>query len=68
MNYTDTADEGDDYLCSINYQMYNEEYYVLSVIYTQDAMEVTEPAVAEMLTKDNDQVSQFVAYSFPKLI
>ena len=53
MNYTDTADEGDDYLCSINYQMYNEEYYVLSVIYTQDAMEVTEPAVAEMLTKDN---------------
>lgn len=53
MNYTDTADEGDDYLCSINYQMYNEEYYILSVIYTQDAMEVTEPAVAEMLTKDN---------------
>lgn len=53
MNYTDTADEGNDYLCSINYQMYNEEYYILSVIYTQDAMEVTEPAVAEMLTKDN---------------
>lgn len=53
MNYTDTADEGDDYLCSINYQMYNEEYYILNIIYTQEAMEVTEPAVAEMLTKDN---------------
>lgn len=53
MNYTDTADEGDDYLCSIDYQMYNEEYYILNVIYTQEAMEVTEPAVAEMLTKDN---------------
>lgn len=53
MNYTDTADEGDDYLCSIDYQMYNNEYYILDVIFTQDPMEVTEPAVAEMLTKDN---------------
>ena len=53
MNYTDTADEGDDYLCSIDYQMYNNEYYILDVIFTQEPMEVTEPAVAEMLTKDN---------------
>ena len=53
MNYTDTADEGNDYLCSIDYQMYNEEYYILNVIYTQEPMEITEPAVAEMLTKDN---------------
>lgn len=53
MNYTDTADEGNDFLCSINYQMYNDEYYILNVIYTQEPMEVTEPAVAEMLTKDN---------------
>ncbi len=53
MNYTDTADEGDDYLCSIDYQMYNNEHYILDVIFTQEPMEVTEPAVAEMLTKDN---------------
>lgn len=53
MNYTDTADEGDDYLCSIDYQMYNNEYYILDVIFTQDPMEVTEPAVAKMMTKDN---------------
>ena len=53
MNYTDTADEGSDFLCSINYQMYNDDYYILDVIYTQEPMEVTEPAVAEMLTKDN---------------
>lgn len=53
MNYTDTADEGDDYLCSIDYQMYNSEYYILDVIFTQEPMEVTEPAVAKMLTKDN---------------
>ena len=53
MNYTDTADEGEDYLCSIDYQMYNNSYYILDVIYTQDSMETTEPAVAKMLTKDH---------------
>ncbi|MGN1012276.1 MAG: phage terminase large subunit [Clostridia bacterium] len=53
MNYTDTADEGDDFLCSIDYQMYNNDYYILDIIYTQDAMEETEPAVAKMMTKDN---------------
>ncbi|MDO4282358.1 MAG: phage terminase large subunit [Clostridia bacterium] len=53
MNYTDTADEGDDYLCSIDYQMYANDYYILDIIYTQDAMEITEPLVAKMLTKDH---------------
>lgn len=53
MNYTDTADEGSDYLCSIDYQVYNSEYYILDVYYTQESMEITEPAVAEMLTKDH---------------
>ena len=53
LNYTDTADEGSDYLCSICYGMYNEEYYVLDVYYTKDAMEVTEPETAKMLTKNN---------------
>lgn len=53
LNYTDTADTGDDYLCSIDYEMYNDYYYVIDVIYTQEPMEVTEPMVAKMLTKDN---------------
>lgn len=52
MNYTDTADEGSDYLCSIDYLMYNKEYYILDIIYTQEPMEKTEPAVAQMMTKD----------------
>jgi predicted phage terminase large subunit-like protein len=51
LNYTDTADEGSDFLCSICYGMYNEEYYILDVLYTKDAMEVTEPATAQMLTE-----------------
>lgn len=53
MNYTDTADEGSDFLCSIDYLMYNKEYYILDIVYTQEAMEITEPAVAKMLTKDH---------------
>ena len=53
MNYTDTADTGDDYLCSICYGMYNNWYYILDLIYTKESMEVTEPATADMLTKNN---------------
>ena len=52
LNYTDTADEGNDFLCSICYGVYNEEYYILDIIYTKDAMEKTEPATAQMLTKN----------------
>ena len=48
-NYTDTADEGDDYLCSINYGVYMGEAYVLDVYYTKDGMEITEEATAKFL-------------------
>lgn len=53
LNYTDTADEGSDFLCSICYGMYGDAYYVLDVLYTKDAMEVTEPETAKMLTRNN---------------
>lgn len=45
--YCDTADEGNDYLCSIVYGVYDMEAYVLDIIYTQAPMEETEPMVAE---------------------
>ena len=49
-NYTDTADTGEDYLCSINYGItFANEAYVLDVLYTKEPMEVTEPALARML-------------------
>lgn len=49
-NYTDTADTGDDYLCSINYGVtFANEAYVLDVLYTKAPMEDTEPATAKML-------------------
>lgn len=53
LNYTDTADEGSDFLCSICYGMYNDDAYILDIYYTKDSMEVTEPTTAQMLTKHN---------------
>ncbi|MES1045303.1 terminase [Heyndrickxia oleronia] len=56
-NYTDTADTGDDYLCSINYGVYNNEAYILNVLYTKDGMEVTEPAAAKMIHEDKVNIA-----------
>lgn len=52
-NYTDTADTGDDYLCSITYVETEIGLFVLDVLYTSKAMEYTEPKTAEMITKHN---------------
>lgn len=53
-NYTDTADMGDDNLCSICYCVDKAgNIYVTDALYTQEPMEVTEPATAAML-KRND--------------
>lgn len=57
-NYTDTADTGEDYLCSINYGVtFANEAYVLDVLYTKDPMEVTEPATARMLLEGRVNVA-----------
>lgn len=48
-SYTDTADEGDDWLCSIVWGVYNHEAYVLDLLFTRAPMEETEPAAAKML-------------------
>lgn len=56
-NYTDTADTGEDFLCSICYGEYEKEAYILDVLYTKEPMEVTEPATAKMLLKNNVNVA-----------
>lgn len=48
-SYTDTADEGSDWLAHYVYGVYQEEAYILDVVFTQSPMEVTEPAVAKSL-------------------
>lgn len=56
-NYTDTADTGSDYLASIVYGVYNKEAYILDIVYTKDAMEITEPAVADMLYRNDVNIA-----------
>lgn len=53
-NYTDTADTGKDYLCSIDFGVgVDDKIYILDIIYTQEAQEETEIQVAKMLDRDN---------------
>ena len=53
INYTDTADEGDDFLCSICMGEYQGEGYLLDVYYTKDGMEITEEETAKFLSKNH---------------
>lgn len=57
-NYTDTADTGDDYLCSICYVVGKDgNCYVTDVLFTKESMEVTEEATAMLLTRNNTRVA-----------
>lgn len=49
LNYTDTADEGSDFLGSISGVTIGRYLYVTDIYYTEDAMEVTEPELARRL-------------------
>ncbi len=52
-NYTDTADTGDDYLCSLCYVAGADgALYITDAVYTREPMEVTETAVSEMLRRN----------------
>lgn len=57
-NYTDTADTGADNLCSICFVKGSEYNYLTDVLYTQDPMEVTEPATAKMLTMNKTDIAR----------
>lgn len=46
LNYTDTADEGADSLCSISGGQIGRYGYVTDIYYTDEPMEVTEPETA----------------------
>ncbi|SFS30697.1 phage terminase large subunit [Lutibacter maritimus] len=56
-NYTDTADTGKDYLCSIVYGIplnkIDTHKYIIDVLFTNEAMEVTEPQTAKLLNDNN---------------
>lgn len=49
-NYTDTADTGEDFLCSVCYAVDKQGViYLTDIVYSQEPMERTEEMVAEML-------------------
>lgn len=51
-SYTDTADMGDDYLCSVCYETGADGLiYVTDVVYSRESMEFTEKMVADMLNR-----------------
>lgn len=57
-SYTDTADTGDDYLCSIAYSVDTDgTIYVTNVVYTKQPMEETERLVAAMMSAEDTRVA-----------
>ena len=56
-NYTDVADQGKDWTCSICYVVYQGEAYVIDLIYSPEGMEITEPKTAEMLIRNDVSIA-----------
>ena len=60
-NYTDTADTGKDRLCSISYGLpidkADDHIYIIDLIYTSEAMEVTEPLTADLIKRTNTNIT-----------
>jgi predicted phage terminase large subunit-like protein len=57
-NYTDTADLGNDYLCSICYSVgIDNNIYITDIVYTQEPMEVTERLVSAMIERNDTRLS-----------
>lgn len=54
-NYTDSADTGFDFLCSICFDAHDDGIYVTDVLYTKRPMEYTEPALANMLKRNQTE-------------
>ena len=53
-SYTDTADMGDDYLCSLAYVVDADGViYITDAVYSREPMELTEQLVAEMLLRSD---------------
>jgi phage uncharacterized protein (putative large terminase), C-terminal domain len=53
IGFTDTADKGEDYLCSVVGKVFGGYTYITDVVFTQDGVEITEPLVAQMIIDTN---------------
>lgn len=52
INFTDTADTGSDFLCSISGLIYENEFYITDLVFTNEPMEITEKKVADLLFRN----------------
>lgn len=57
LSYTDTADDGEDKLCTVVAGVYKGEGYILDVYYTDEHMEITEKEVPHVLIRNNVDVA-----------
>ena len=57
-SYTDTADEGESFLCSICYGFYQNYVYIIDVYYTKAGMEITELETAKFFERNNVRVAK----------
>jgi len=58
-NNTDVADQGKDYLASINWREQDGKVYITDIYYSSDKAEITEPEVAKMITADKVTEAEF---------
>lgn len=58
-NYTDSADTGADWYCSIDYVETEVGDYVIDILYTKKPVEFTQQKHAEMMTKDGVEICHF---------
>lgn len=49
IGYTDVADQGSDFLCSIIGKKFGDHTYITNVVFSQEGVEITEPLTAEMI-------------------
>lgn len=58
-NYTDTADGGDDYHCSVSYVRDRGGLcYITDMVFTRDPMEITEPSTADMFKRSGTRIAR----------
>jgi predicted phage terminase large subunit-like protein len=55
IGFTDTADLGSDYLCSIIGARKGDKTYITDVVFSQDGVEVTEPLVTDLIVRNKCQ-------------
>jgi len=56
LGFTDTADAGDDDLCSLIGNRVGDDTYISDVVFTKDGVEITEPQVIGLIIRTKCQV------------